>query len=94
MKKSSVEVKEGQIWASSLGVEFVILDVGPNNAIARTRNLAGGNKEILVHMARFASGELTCKGNQRGRRAEYSAEIRTAAGRMQKTGRAPKEYTL
>lgn len=94
MKKSSVEIKEGQIWATPMGVEFVILDVGPNNVIARTRTLAGKNKDVLVHLSRFASGELKFKGNQRGRRAEYSTEIRTAAGRMQKTGRAPKEYTL
>jgi len=95
MKKSSVEVLAGQIWESQImGIQFVVLDVGPNNVIAKTKNLAGGNKEILVHLGRFASGELVLKGCQRGRRAEYSTEIRAAAGKMQKTGRVAKEFTL
>jgi hypothetical protein len=72
-----------------MGVEFVVLDVGPNNVIARTRTLAGKNRDVLVHLSRFASGELKFRCKQRGRLADYSTEIRMAAGRMQKTGRAP-----
>jgi len=94
MKKSSVEVKEGQIWSTLLKVEFVILHVEPNHVVAKTRNLASGNKEILVHMAKFSSGELVFKGNQRGKRAAIYTATMGASANMLKTGRAPKEFTL